>query len=250
MLNIMEQLETLDSRGWNNLFSRMEEKERECLSCRSGNLQYRYLDEIDDPEGMLYDFATMEDIRRCGGKTNWFICSDGTFYTCGDYTADLLFESGKVVEYHFPFEIERKEKYNRLSKEERISFRTNLQGITEIQAKEIVCNELGISAYKNIYVFSVDETFVDSFDNSEENKTYTISIKADTENEAREKFAFESREVGSVVSSGRRFTKEDNQKMRESGKVFGYKGGTPYTIIVKSRNITLVDTKENQEYLD
>ena len=251
MSNIMEQLEALSNREYEKLFSAMETEERRSVASFDDSLLYRYMGEIDCPEEMLQDFATMEDLRRCGGrKTNWFLCSDGSFITCGDCATDALFESGKVVDYEFPFEIERMEKYNRLSKDDRIAFRVALQGISETEAKEIVCYELGIPAYENIYVFSVEETLLDSFDNSEEVKTYTRSIEADTEEKAKEKFALESHKVGSIVSSGRRFTAEDNRKMRESGKIFGYKGGTTYTITLKSRNITLKEVKKNNAYWD
>lgn len=251
MSNIMEQLEALSNREWEKLFSTMETEERRSVASLDNSLLYRYMGEIDFPEDMLQDFATMEDIRRCGGrKTNWFLCSDGSFITCGDCATDALFESGKVVNHEFPFEIERNEKYDRLSKDERIAFRVELQGISETEAKEIVCYELGIPAYENIYMFSVEEILLDSSNNSEETKTYTRNIEADTEEEAREKFVSESRKVGSVVSSGRRFTAEDNRKMRESGKLFGYKGGIAYTITLKSRNITLVEVKKNNCYWD
>lgn len=251
MSNIMNQLEALNDKDWKILFSAMEAEERRNVASLNDNLLYRYMGEIDCPEEMLQDFATMEDIRKCGGrKTNWFLCSDGSFITCGDCATDALFESGKVVNHEFPFEIERNEKYDRLSKDDKIAFRVALQGITETKAKEIVCYELGIPAYENIYVFSIEETLVDSSDNSEEVKTYTRSIEADTEEEAREKFDLESHKVGSVVSRGKRFTKEDNRKMRESGKFFGYKGGTPYAIILKNRNITLEEVKKNNGYWD
>lgn len=250
MLNIMEQLEGLNNRERSKLFAHMEREERRSVSNRGNDLLYRYLGEVDCPEEMFQDFATVEDVKKCGGKTNWFVCSDGSFFTCGDCATDALFESGKVVDYEFPFEVERNEKYSRLSKDERIAFRVELQGINETEAKEIVCYELGIPAYENIYVFSVEETLLDSFDNSEEVKTYTRSIEADTEEKAKEKLALESHKVGSIVSSGRRFTAEDNRKMRESGKIFGYKGGTTYTITLKSRNITLKEVKKNNAYWD
>ena len=249
MSNIMEQLEALSSREWEKLFSAMETEERRCVETLDNNLLYRYMGEVDYPEEMLQDFATVDDIRKCGGrKTNWFLCSDGSFITCGDCATDALFESGKVVNHEFPFEVERNEKYDRLSKDDKIAFRVALQGITETEAKEIVCDELGIPAYENIYIFSVNETLLDSYDNSEELKTYTRSIEADTEEEAKEKLALESHKVGSIISSGRRFTSEDNRKMRESGKFFGYKGGIPYTITLKSRSITLEEVKKNNAY--
>lgn len=246
----MEQLENLGNREWNTLFAHMEREERKSVTSRNNDLLYRYLGEIDCPEEMFQEFATTNDVEKCGGKTNWFVCSDGSFFTCGDCATDSLFESGKVVDYEFSFEEERNEKYSGLSKDERIAFRVELQGIDETEAKEIVCNELGISAYENIYMFSIEETLLDSSNNSEEVKTYTRIIEANTEEEAREKLISESHKVGSVVSSGRRFTAEDNKKMRESGKIFGYKGGTPYTITLKSRKITLVDIKENHGYWD
>ena len=248
MQNIMARLESLDNREWNELFAHMEAEERRSVTSRNNDLLYRYLGEIDCPEEMFQEFATVDDIRRCGGKTNWFVCSDGTFFTCGDCATDALFESGKVVNHEFPFEIERNEKYDHLSKDDKISFRVALQGITEIKAKEIVCYELGIPAYENVYEFLVEETLFDSYNCSEEVQTYTYSIEADTEAEAKEKLISKSRKIGSVVCSGHRYTEEDNRKMRESGKIFGYNGGTPYTIILKSRNITLTKVKKNNGY--
>ena len=139
MMNIMKQLEAFSNKEWENLFSVMEAEERRSVASLDNSLLYRYMGEVDCPEEMLQDFATIEDIRRCGGgKTNWFLCSDGSFITCGDCATDALFESGKVVDYEFPFEIERNEKYERLSKDDRIAFRVVLQGITKEQAEEIV----------------------------------------------------------------------------------------------------------------
>lgn len=139
MMNIMKQLEAFSNKEWENLFSVMEAEERRSVASLDNSLLYRYMGEVDCPEEMLQDFATIEDIRRCGGgKTNWFLCSDGSFITCGDCATDALFESGKVVDYEFPFEIERNEKYERLSKDDRIAFRVALQGITKEQAEEIV----------------------------------------------------------------------------------------------------------------
>ena len=142
MLDIMDQLKTLSDREWEKLFSIMETAERRSVTSLDNNLLYRYMGEVDCPEEMLQDFATMEDIRRCEGrKTNWFLCSDGSFITCGDCATDALFESGKVVNHVFPFEIERNEKYERLSKDEKISFRVALQGITKEQAEKIIYYE-------------------------------------------------------------------------------------------------------------
>lgn len=150
-----------------------------------------------------------------------------------------------MVDYEFPFEIERMEKYEQLSKDERISFRVALQGILESEAKEIVCWELGIPAYDNVYVFEISETYVDSSTKEEKIKTCTRNIEADSEANAREKLNSELFKIGSVVSSGRRFTAEDNRKMRESGKIFGYRGGIPYTITLKNRDVVLKEIKKN-----
>ena len=68
MSNIMEQLEALSNRDWENLFHAMEAEERRSVASLNNNLLYRYMGEIDCPEEMLQDFATMEDIRRCGGR--------------------------------------------------------------------------------------------------------------------------------------------------------------------------------------
>lgn len=231
MSDIMELLETLNPKDWQELFAHMEKGERRIVSSRNDEILYRYLGEIDCPEDMLYDFATIKDIEKCGGKTNWFICSDGSFFTCGDCATDSLLMSAKVVYCKFPFEIKRDEIYHALSKEERIAFRVKLQGITTAEAKEIVCDELGIPAYENTYKFSVKEILLDTSNNSEE--------------EARERLVSMSHKVGAVVCTGTKFTKEDNRKMQESGRIFGYRGGTPYTIILKSRDLILVGVEKN-----
>ena len=64
MSNIMEQLEALSNRDWENLFHAMEAEERRNVASLNDNLLYRYMGEIDCPEDMLQDFATMEDIRK------------------------------------------------------------------------------------------------------------------------------------------------------------------------------------------
>lgn len=250
MQNIMQQLEQLNSREWDELFAHMEREERRSIASRNNDLLYRYLGEIDCPEEMFQDFATVADVRNAGGKTNWFVCSDGTFFTCGDCAVDALFDSGKTVDYEFPFEMEREEKYRRLSKDERIAFRIALQGISEEQAKEIVCHELGITAYKNTYKFSIKETFVNSFDKATETKTYMEFVEADTEEEAREKFIAESYGIGFVAERGSIYTEEDKKRIPESVRIFSCKGGTPYTVSLQSRDITLIAVWENENYWD
>ena len=133
MANIMEQLEALSNKDWQNLFSAIEEDSRRRVVSLKEDLQYRYIGEIDCPTEMYQDFATVKDVEG-KGKTNWFVCSDGSFFTCDDATVDALYDSGRVVDYEFPFEIERMEKYEQLSKDERISFRVALQGILESEA--------------------------------------------------------------------------------------------------------------------
>lgn len=141
-MDIIKQLEALNAKDWKFLFSEMEQMEKKSISTRDNNLLYRYLGEIDDPEEMLYDFATNNDLQKCHGmKLNWFICSDGSFFFCGDCATDALFDSGKVVDNEFSFEIERLKKYNRLSYNEKIAFRIALQGITKEQAEKIVNHE-------------------------------------------------------------------------------------------------------------
>ena len=121
MANIMEQLEALSNKDWQNLFSAIEEDSRRRVASLKEDLQYRYIGEIDCPTEMYQDFATVKDVEG-KGKTNWFVCSDGSFFTCDDATVDALYDSGRVVDYEFPFEIERMERYEQLSKDERISF--------------------------------------------------------------------------------------------------------------------------------
>lgn len=245
MENTIGLLEGLSGSEWRDLFSRAEQEESKELKAQSKGKLYRYLGEIDCPEEMFSDFATVEDVARSGGKANWFVCSDGTFFTCGDYAVDFLFESGKVVDYIFPFEIERNEKYDFFSKEERISFRVNTQGISESEAKEIVCYELGVPAYDNSYLFSYKEVLVNSIDNSEKERSGNVNIVADTEEEAREKLISQFHKVGSVVESGTVFSDEDRVKMRQSGKFFGYKGGTPYTVTLRKLDFDLLEVKKN-----
>ena len=184
MANIMEQLEALSNKDWQNLFSAIEEDSRRRVVSLKEDLQYRYIGEIDCPTEMYQDFATVKDVEG-KGKPNWFVCSDGSFFTCDAATVDALYDSGRVVDYEFPFEIERMEKYEQLSKDERISFRVALQGILESEAKEIVCWELGIPAYDNVYVFEISETYVNSSTKEEEIKTCTRNIEADNEANAK-----------------------------------------------------------------
>lgn len=140
MTDIMVQLRALTSKDWSELFSYMESEARRFVNNLDKDLRYRYLGEIDCPEEMYCDFATVKDVKG-KGKTNWFICSDGSFLTCGDAEVDILFESGRCVNYDFPFEEERQMKYDCLSREEKIAFRIALQGISESCAKEIVSDE-------------------------------------------------------------------------------------------------------------
>ena len=121
----------------------MDRDETETIR-QNDNLLYHYLGEVDNPEDMLYEFAPLKAVTECKGKTNWFICSDGTFFTCGDYIADMLFSSGKVVFYEFPFESKRNNRYSRLSRDKKVSFRMELQCISEKQARKIVCEEAGL----------------------------------------------------------------------------------------------------------
>ena len=117
MTNIMAQLEALSNKDWQNLFSAIEEDSRRRVASLKEDLQY--IGEIDCPTEMYQDFATVKDVEG-KGKTNWFVCSDGSFFTCDDATVDALYDSGRVVDHEFPFEIERMEKYEQLSKDERM----------------------------------------------------------------------------------------------------------------------------------
>lgn len=110
----------------------------------SSNLLYRYLGEVDNPEDMLYEFAPLKAVEECKEKTNWFLCSDGTFFTCCDYLTDMLFNSGQVVFQKFSFELKRNNKYFRLPTEKKVSFRMELQCISEKLARKIVYEEIGL----------------------------------------------------------------------------------------------------------
>ena len=69
MSNIMEQLENLDAKGWNELFNHMEREEQKIATNRTNEVLYRYLGEVDCPEEMFQEFASVNDVRKCGGKT-------------------------------------------------------------------------------------------------------------------------------------------------------------------------------------
>lgn len=250
-MDIMQQLVNLSNNEWREMFVQMEREEQRSIFNRDKNLLYRYLGEIDYPEEMLYEFATINEVQG-KGKTNWFVCSDGTFFTCGDCAVDTLFDSGKVVNYKFPFELERIKKYNSLSKDERIAFRINLQGITEIKAKEIVCSELGISPYKYIYKLHIKEVFLNSFDNTTETKEYTIWEEGNSQKDAENKFAYNSHKIGTIVCRGTKFTTEDNRKMKEMNilPICRNNGvGIPYSITLIDRKISLIKVEKNDRYI-
>lgn len=250
-MDVMAFVAQLDNKDWSILFAQMEKVAQANIARRDGDILYRYLGEIDDPSEMLESFATVKDVQYAG-KTNWFVCSDGTFYTCGDAEVDILFESGKVVDYLFPFEIERDEIYNALNKDAKIAFRVKLQGITETEAKEIVCTELGIPAYKNTYVFTITRIIYDDYTKTDTEEKYNCYIEADTEDGAYHKLYATSTghatlKVGAIISTGKCYTAEDNQKMREMNKsIFNYCGGIRYTRTVKACNIKLTEVFQNK----
>lgn len=55
MANIMEQLEALSNKDWQNLFSAIEEDSRRRVASLKEDLQYRYIGEIDCPTEMYQD---------------------------------------------------------------------------------------------------------------------------------------------------------------------------------------------------
>ena len=244
--DISELLEGLNSKDWSDLFAKVDEMAHNTIASREDVL-YRYIGEIDCPEEMLSMFATDRDVRRAGGKANWFICSDGTFFTCGDATMEAIFEEGKNVDYIFPFEEERQSFYDSLSFEEKIAFRVKLQNISATEAKEIVYCEMDIPPYANTYIFSVDRTTVDSFDNSEKSEHFDIHIEADSEDEARGKLSeYGKFEIGDIIVTGTRYTAEESKNVSAIEIVFGSGKGTQYTISVKDIYINLIDVKSNR----
>ncbi len=62
MTNIIAQLEALDNKDWQQLFSAMEEDSRIQVASMEIDLQYRYIGEIDCPTEMYHDFATVKDL--------------------------------------------------------------------------------------------------------------------------------------------------------------------------------------------
>lgn len=238
-------LGSLTSSQWKDMFSEMENQAKSNVSNRKKGLVYRYLGELDCPEEAFSEFATVNDVNNAMGKTNWFICSDGTFYTCGDCEVDLIFESGHCTDMLFPFEEERADGYAKLSKDERIQFRINLQGLDKTKAKEIVCYELDIPAYDYAFVFTVEDELLNSITNEKETKSYCMRIEADSINDAEEKLTTQLIPVGSIVEEGTRFTKEDNKKMRELGTCLGYHGGTKFSICLTNRKINVITKLRN-----
>ena len=244
--DISELLEGLNSKDWSDLFAKVDEMAHNTIaSC--GDVLYRYIGEIDCPEEMLSLFATDRDVRRAGGKANWFICSDGTFFACGDATTEAIFEEGKNVDYIFPFEEERQSFYDGLSFEEKIAFRVKLQNISATEAKEIVCCEMDIPPYENTYIFAVDRTTVDSFDNTEKSEHFDICIEADTEDEAYRKISeYGKFEIGNIIVTGTRYSEAESKNMSAIEMVFGSGKGTQYTVSVKDVKISLADVKPNR----
>lgn len=247
MKSIPELLESLSSKDWRDLFSKMEEMAHKTISSHEDVL-YRYIGEIDDSEEMLSMFATESDIKRAGGKSNWFICSDGTFFICGDVTAEAIFDKGKNVDYVFPFEEERQTFYDGLSFEEKIAFRVNLQHISATKAKEIVCCEMDIPTYENTYVFCVEKTTVNSLDNSEDIEVFNTFVEADNEEDAYSKLISTcgQMKIGEIIATGTRYTKEESKNLSAIGMVFGNRKGMHYTISVKDVKINLIDVKSNR----
>ena len=244
-MNILERLNSLVDKQWSELFKQAEKQVKNEINLRDSQLKYRYLGEIDDPEEMLYKFASVSDVQHAGGKTNWFICSDGSYYTCGDYGVDCLIESNACVDETFEVERVLKDLYYGLKQEDKVQFRMQLQGIPEQLAHEIVCYDLGIQAYKYEYSFLIKETSFNDYDKKTEVRKYTINIEADSDEDANEKLNSELWvAVGGIISEGTMYTKEDNIKMRETGKFINYKGGTHYTVVLKSRDIELLQRQE------
>lgn len=247
--NIMAQLETLSSEQWQNLFDSAIKAGAQEVK-QNGDILYRYLGELDDPSEAYSSFATAKDVNSSWDKDNWFIGSNGKFFRCSDYAAESIFDSGKCVEDLFPFEEKRFNLYDSLSKEQRISFRIKYQGMDEQEAKEMVCNELGIPAYQFTFTYAIVETHLDDSTMKTEEHSFNECVEADSKEEAEQKLNTGLRKINSVVQSGTRYSKEDNRKIRESGNLsiglFGYAGiGTPYTITVKDRTVTFIKQEKN-----
>lgn len=226
-----------------DMFKVVEEVAENNIDSRDNTLMYRYLGEIDDATELFQLFATVDDITSCDGKYNWLICSDGTFYSCGDAEVNVLFERNKVVEHKFPFEIERDEMYNNLDRDERISYRMEVQHISRTTATEIVCDELGISAYNYNFTFKVYTRLYNDLDETESEVVKTVAVLAYSESEALEKL-YEMgyiHEYGYIVESGTKYTEEDNRKAKEMGKsIFSCNCGKHYTVRVQDTKVILI----------
>lgn len=240
----MDRLVNFTPEQWEEMFSFIKQLAQEEVEKKRGRLEYRYLGECDDPEEMLPEFVPKSLVENVG-KTNWFVRSDGSFFTCGDATCDNILDSRSSTDCLFPFEEYRNSIYEDLSMNDRIAFRINLQGATETEAKEIVCYELGIPAYENSYLFEIVYKTINSVTNESDTRSYQECIEADTEEKAYSKVKKIIPSVGDVTQTGVLYDKGSN--VSTSDMILG-RGGTKYSDTVTDINVNLISVKVNEGY--
>ncbi|MDD2627807.1 MAG: hypothetical protein PHD20_02855 [Clostridia bacterium] len=216
----------LTNTQWSNLFHDMEQQSKK--QADSMNEKYISLGEIDDPSEMLSDIhVKLSDIQGIG-KTNWLKSTiTGRFSQVGDCTLDNLYDAGKIIEHDYysnSYDPEYR-KYSSLSKEEKILYRINNQGVSKQLAKELVYDEFGYS-WEHSFEYKITEVIGNTLDDSKEEQTYQLYIDADTEQEAQEKLSSELRKEGQTVCTFTKFPegyKASIGEMLTGGKFPRYK---------------------------
>lgn len=199
----INELLSIDAQTWRNAFRDMETRAKVQADSMKG--PFIFHGEIDDPSEMLqYPTVTLEQVQSAG-KTNWIENLDHEFFAVGDATMEELFDADKVL--HSRIETEPSEYDLLASIEAKIRYRVEHQHITERQAKELVGYECEESLFKNTYIFEVSETFDNSDTGLTRTQTYTESIQADTEEEARNELMNNLWPVGFVFCDGYNYLK-------------------------------------------
>jgi hypothetical protein len=203
----------LTNTQWSNLFHDMEQQSKR--QADSMNEKYISLGEIDDPSEMLSDIhVKLFDIQGIG-KTNWLKSTiTGKYIQVGDCTLDNLYNAGKIINHDYESYDPEYEKYSSLSKEEKISYRMNNQGVSKQLAKELVYDEFGYS-WEHSFEYKITEVIGNTLDDSKEEQTYTLYIDADTELEANEKLSSEIRKEGETVCTFTKYPKNYKPSISE-----------------------------------
>jgi len=225
----------LTNNQWKNLFHEYEQQSR--VNASSMNEKYVYLGEIDCPEEMLSDIhVKLSDVQNIG-KINWLkSTTSGKYIHVDDCTLDNLYESGKIIDYEYESFDHEYEKYSLLSKEEQIAYRVQNQGITKQLSKQLVNYEFGYS-FDYTFEYKVTEISCNSFDNSKEEKTYNLTVEADTKEEANVELSSMIRKEGETICTFTNFPKGYNPSIGEMLTGGNFKRYKKYVVSVVSECI-------------